>query len=113
AEAPVALAPALRGSRTLVEARSTARSLERAPEPSQANEDERLTLERFLELRGGVPEELDSDQAKAILRELKAVGGDLRTLRRVLTGAERGPELWTVLAALSRDEALRRAAAAL
>ena len=112
AEAPLALVPALRGSRTLAEARLTARSLEQAPEPSVATEDERPTLERFVELRGGAPEELDPTQAKAILRELKAVGGDLRTLRRVLTGAERGPELWAVLAALSRDEALRRVSAA-
>ena len=54
---------------------------------------------------GGAPKE--------IVRELKAVGGDLRTLRRVLTGAERGPELWAVLSALSRDAALRRVSAAL
>jgi hypothetical protein len=113
AEAPLTLVPALRGSRTLTEARQTARSLERAPEPSGATEDERPTLVRFLELRGGAPNELDPAQAKAILRELKAVGGDLRTLRRVLTGAERGPELWAVLAALSRDEALRRVSDAL
>ena len=33
--------------------------------------------------------------ARAILRELKAVGGDLKALRLALTGAERGPELWT------------------
>ena len=38
--------------------------------------------------------------------------GDLRALRLALTGAERGPELWTVLRALSRDESLRRASAA-
>ena len=113
AEAPLALVPALRGSRTLAEARLAARSLEQAPEPSVATQDERPTLERFVELRSGAPEELDPTQAKAILRELKAVGGDLRTLRRVLTGAERGPELWAVLAALSRDEALRRVSAAL
>ena len=30
-----------------------------------------------------------------------------------LTGAERGPELWTVIAALPQDEALRRVDAAL
>lgn len=113
AEAPLTLVPALRGSRTLAEARQAARSLERVPEPLGATEDERPTLERFLELRGGAPEELDPAQAKAILRELKAVGGDLRTLRRVLTGTERGPELWAVLSALSRDEALRRVSAAL
>ena len=113
AETPVALVPALRGARTLAEARLTARALERTPEPSQVDEHGRLTLERFLELRGGAPKELDPPQAKVILRELKAVGGDLRTLRRVLTGAERGPELWAVLAALSRDEALKRVWAAL
>ena len=44
------------------------------------------------------------------MRELKAVGGDLRSLRLALTGAERGPELAAVLAALSRDEALGRTA---
>jgi hypothetical protein len=69
------------------------------------------TLERFRELRAAGAEELDKDEAKAILRELKAVGGDLRSLRLVLTGAGRGPELWTILVALPRDEALRRAGA--
>ena len=52
---------------------------------------------------------LDKDQAKAIVRELKAVGGSLKALRVALTGRERGPELWAVLRALPRDEALRRA----
>jgi hypothetical protein len=47
------------------------------------------------------------------VRELKAVGADLRALRRALTGAERGPELWAVVLALPRDEALRRVDAAL
>src|SRR5215204_965426 len=65
-EAPLALVPALRGSRTLAEAGLTAKSLEQAPEPSVATEDERPTLERFVELRGGAPEELDPTQAKAI-----------------------------------------------
>src|SRR5919198_3463561 len=51
--------------------------------------------------------------AKGIVRELKAVGGDLRSLRLALTGRERGPELWAVIAALPRDEALRRAERAL
>jgi hypothetical protein len=63
------------------------------------------TLERFRELG-----DLD---AKALVRELKAVGGDLRALRLALTGRERGPELWTVIAALPRQEALRRVDAAL
>ena len=47
---------------------------------------------------------------KELIRELKAVGGDLRALRLALTGRERGPELWTVIAALTRDELLRRTA---
>jgi len=64
---------------------------------------------RFNELREGAPEKLDQTAAKEILRELKAVGGNLKALRRALTGADRGPELWTVLVALPRDEALRRA----
>ena len=42
------------------------------------------------------------------MRELKAVGGNLKALRIALTGKERGPELWAVIAALPRDEALRR-----
>ena len=47
------------------------------------------------------------------MRELKAVGGNLKFLRLALTGAERGPELWTVVAAVPRDEALRRVTAAI
>src|SRR5216683_2246937 len=43
-------------------------------------------------------------------RELKAVGGDLKAVRLALTGQERGPELWAVIAALPQDELLRRAA---
>jgi hypothetical protein len=66
------------------------------------------TLARFVELRAPLPESLDKEQAKAIIRELQAVGGDLRVLREALTGSERGPELWTVVRALPRDEALRR-----
>jgi hypothetical protein len=56
-----------------------------------------------------MPEVLTKDEAKSLQRELKAVGGDLRSLRVALTGAPRGPELWAVLRALPRDEALRRA----
>jgi hypothetical protein len=67
------------------------------------------TLARFVELRSGMPELLSKDDAKTLQRELKAVGGDLRALRLALTGAARGPELWAVLRALPRDEAVRRA----
>jgi hypothetical protein len=57
---------------------------------------------------GGGPKVHHADAARAIVRELKAVGGDLKALRLALTGRDRGPELWSVLAALPRDEALRR-----
>jgi glutamyl/glutaminyl-tRNA synthetase len=108
AEAPVEVVPALRGARSLLEAREYAR-LVVAPERVAPGDDEaRLTLERFGELRRPAPEWLTSDEARAIVRELKAVGGDLRALRLALTGAERGPELASVLAALPRDEALER-----
>jgi hypothetical protein len=76
-------------------------------------EADRATLERFRELRAAANGELDKDAAKSIVRELKAVGGKLRTVRRVLTGRDSGPELWTVIAALPRDETLRRIDAAL
>jgi hypothetical protein len=104
------LAPALRGARDLGEAGEIARSLLDGPAPDASASPE--TLDRFAELVQGASTELDPEAAKAILRELKAVGGDLRALRIALTGSERGPELWTVLLALPRDEALRRAAAA-
>jgi hypothetical protein len=105
--APPEVVPAIRGARDLVEARAVADSIFAAPEPFPTRSPE--TLERFRELRERANGQLDAESAKAILRELKAVGGDLRALRLALTGAERGPELWTVLLALSRDEALRRA----
>ena len=94
-----------------MEARQIAVQIE-SPESVTFSEESRSTLERFCELRAGAPELLDEAAARSILRELKAVGGDLKALRLALTGAERGPELWTVLAALGRDEAERRARAA-
>ena len=112
ADAPVDVVPVLRGARTLVEARAYAR-LVLEPQPVELGEDARLTLVRFTELRSSGPERLSADEARAVVRELKAVGGDLRSLRLALTGADRGPELAAVLAALSRDEALARAARAL
>jgi hypothetical protein len=54
-----------------------------------------------------------SVEPKELLRELKAVGGDLKAVRLALTGRDRGPELWTVIAALPREETLRRIDAAL
>ena len=110
AGAPVGYARALRGARTLVEARVIGRQLAE-PEPVSLPDEAVPTLERFVELRVGAGE-LDEAAARAIVRELKAVGGDLRVLRLALTGAERGPELWTVVAALPAGEALRRVARA-
>jgi hypothetical protein len=109
AGAPARVGPALRGAHDLAEARAIAEALEHPPEPGATASPE--TLERFRELREAGADELDKEQAKAILRELKAVGGDLRSLRLALTGADRGPELWAILVALPRDEALRRAGA--
>ncbi len=112
ADAPVDLARALRGARTLVEAREiTQQILE--PASVSLGDEARPTIERFVELRRDGSERLDEAHARTIVRELKAVGGNLKLLRRALTGAERGPELWTVVAAVPRDEALRRAAAAI
>ena len=48
----------------------------------------------------------DADGACAILRELKAVGGDLRALRIALDGRDRAPELWAAPVALGRDESV-------
>jgi glutamyl/glutaminyl-tRNA synthetase len=108
AGAPAEVVPALRGARDLNEAREYAQSILTAPPPVKVDAPE--TLERFRELlersNGGV-------DARALVRELKAVGGNLRALRLALTGQERGPELWAVIAALPRDETLRRIDAAL
>ena len=107
AEAPTHVAPALRGARSLVEAREYAQVVVE-PQAVVLADEARPTLARFAELREPAPAWLTPDEARLIIRELKAVGGDLRSLRLALTGADRGPELAAVLAALSRDEALRR-----
>jgi glutamyl/glutaminyl-tRNA synthetase len=100
--APVEFVPALRGARDLNEARDYASSI---LEPKAAQVDATETLQRFRELLERTNGNADP---KELLRELKAVGGDLRSLRLALTGRERGPELWTVLAALPTEELLRR-----
>jgi glutamyl-tRNA synthetase len=106
--APVELAPALRGARDLNEARDYAAAI-LGPATLRVPGSE-ATIRRFRELlersNGGA-------DPKELLRELKAVGGDLRALRLALTGRDRGPELWTVIAALPREETLRRLDAAL
>jgi glutamyl/glutaminyl-tRNA synthetase len=108
ADAPLEVVPALRGARDLNEAREYARAILTPPPPAKVDAPE--TLERFRELLERSNGNVD---ARALVRELKAVGGNLRALRVALTGSERGPELWTVIAALPRDEALRRIDAAL
>jgi glutamyl-tRNA synthetase len=95
---PLAAVAAARGARDLNEARDYALQVLEAPPPQATRSPE--TLERFRELAGGEP--------RAIVRELKAVGGDLRALRLALTGRDRGPELAAILAALPEEEALRR-----
>lgn len=89
--------PVLRGARDLVEAREFALQV---LEPAPASVEVPETLSRFRELVDLPPKDL--------LRELKAVGGDLHALRLALTGRDRGPELAAILAALPREEALRR-----
>jgi hypothetical protein len=107
-DAPVEVAPALRGARDLNEAKAYARAILTAPAPAKVDAAE--TLERFRELVERSNGNLD---ARGIVRELKATGGNLRAVRLALTGETRGPELWTVIAALPPDETLRRIDAAL
>jgi glutamyl-tRNA synthetase len=112
ADAPVELVPVLRGARDLNEARELARQV-LEPETAKLPSDARLTLERFKELRERASNGLDHEAARELVRELKAVGGDLKTLRLALTGRDRGPELAALLVALPKDETLRRVDAAL
>ena len=112
AGAPVGVVPVLRGARDLNEAGELARQV-LEPEAAKLPPDARPTLERFKELRERASNGLDHEAARELVRELKAVGGDLKTLRLALTGRERGPELSAVLEALTKEEALRRADAAL
>ncbi len=96
---PVSVAPVLRGARDLREAREYAQHV-LEPEPVEVDAPETFT--RFRELvEGGV-------DPKGVVRELKAVGGNLKAVRLALTGRERGPELAAVIAALPREELLRR-----
>jgi glutamyl-tRNA synthetase len=104
---PAEAVPLARGAHDLVEARALAGAVLEGPAAVPPTRSA-PTLERFAELRAPLPEVLSAGEAKAIIREVKAVGGDLRALRVALTGVERGPELWAVLRALPRDEALRR-----
>jgi glutamyl-tRNA synthetase len=96
---PLSAVPAMRGARDLREAREYALQV---LEPVRVPVDAPETLARLRELvEGGL-------DARAVVRELKAVGGDLKAVRLALTGRERGPELAAVLASLSREELLSR-----
>jgi glutamyl-tRNA synthetase len=112
AGAPAELVPALRGARTLEEAQEYARSVLQ-PAVVEMDQEARPTLERLRELRAAAPERLGAEDARSLVRELKAVGGDLRAVRLALTGSATGPELWAIFTALSREEALSRIARAL
>ncbi len=98
AEIPLSAVPVARGARDLREATDYAAQVLQSPPPRPTEAPE--TLERFKELTDTEP--------RAVVRELKAVGGNLHALRVALTGRDRGPELAAILAALSREEALRR-----
>jgi glutamyl-tRNA synthetase len=109
---PLELVPAAQGARDLAEAREYAATIAE-PVRVRLGEEARPTLDRFPELLAGANGDLDRDAARAIVRELKAVGANLKAVRLALTGRERGPELAAVIAALPRDETLRRLDAAL
>jgi glutamyl-tRNA synthetase len=96
---PVSVAPVLRGARDLAEDRAYAGLV---LEPAAVEVDSPQTFARFRELvEAGL-------EPRAVVRELKAVGGDLKAVRLALTGRDRGPELAAVIAALPRDELLSR-----
>jgi glutamyl-tRNA synthetase len=110
---PVGAVPALRGARDLVEARAHADAVLDTPSDKVSlGEKGPATVERFRELRDRANGTLDYEAAKSLVRELKAVGGDLHALRLALTARDRGPELAAVVAALDREETLRRLDAA-
>jgi glutamyl-tRNA synthetase len=111
---PVSVVPVLRDARDLLEAQAHADAVLHPPSDKVSlGERGAGTVERFRELRERANGALDYDAAKSLVRELKAVGGDLHALRLALTGRDRGPELAAVVAALDREETLRRLDAAL
>jgi len=97
-----AMAPALRGAHTLAEAGDLVACVTEAPLQH--------SLPELATIRERYPDRLSEQDARALVDELRSAGVPLREVRMTLTGRERGPELWAVLAALPRDEAIRRAA---
>ena len=104
--------PLLRGAHDLNEARALRATRSSSRRRSRSRRAPRRS-QRFRELRAAPPTCSTERGREAIVREVKAVGGHLRAVRQALTGRESGPELWAVLAALPRDETLRRVDAAL
>jgi glutamyl-tRNA synthetase len=96
------LAPALRGVHTLAEAGDLVACVVQSPSPHP--------LPELAAVRQRYPERLSEQEARNLVAELRQSGVPLREARRALTGRESGPELWAVLAALPRDETIRRAA---
>ncbi len=96
-----AMAPALRGAHTLAEVGDLVASVLEAPEPQ--------SLPGLAELRSLYPDHLSEAEAREMVDELRRREIPLRQARLALTGRPRGPELWSVLVALPRDEAMRRA----
>src|SRR5438105_3784233 len=89
---PVTGVPLARGAHTLVEARETVDAVLSPPSDKVSlGEEERASLERFRELRERANGTLDYETAKSLVREVKAVGGDLHALRAALTGRDKGP----------------------
>ncbi len=101
-EAVRAMEPALRGVHTLAEAAELVDCVLVTP----AHEP----LPELARIRALYPERLDEPGARELVDELRRAQVPLRQARRVLTGRDRGPELWAVFAALPRDETIRRAA---
>ena len=105
-----AVGPVLRGARDLAEARALAELVTRRPGPVPTRSPETLAAFREARERAG---ELDEASAHELVAALRAADADLQALRLALTGEPRGPELWAVVLALPREEAVRRAEAAL
>src|SRR6478735_7369070 len=97
-----AMVPALRGAHTLAEAGDLVACVTEAPLQHP--------LPELATIRERYPDRLSEQDARALVDELRSAGVPLRDARMALTGREQGPELWAVLAALPRDEAIRRAA---
>lgn len=100
-ETVVGMATALHGAHTLAEVGDLVASVLEPPDP--------LPLPALAEARAEYPDHLDEAQARALVDELRRREIPLRQARLSLTGRPRGPELWSVLVALGRDEVLRRA----